>query len=585
MARECAWDSSSSANATGAYGWDEVIDPAIKQEEFGDNLFSYLCQLKHEKILCASHATIIAYWASGAGAKSEILALLAFRPDDPSTGHYSRHFDIAVGAKMDRESFYHLQSPMENRLDASRGLENIPVYNFFEELEAEIEENKDLCAQFDKAMATRGSLPPIYWNHPVVVANPGRRVWPCAIYIDGLAVTRTDGLLAFYFYNLISGKRCLCCSLRKTEMCKCGCGGWDSLYPVWLWISWQVETLKQGRRPKHRHDELVPDWGEESGILGAFIFLKADLQEFGTSFGLPGVQSNYHMCPICDCSKFEILNVAGYSPVSSPHKLMDHDDYEEACQRCEHKVTITLTRDLSLLKATLDYDKRPDGSRGRRLREDLTIGTPPVSLRLNDRVEPTPEMPYVLLLDKAPLPLTLVFWRRSAETRARRRNPFFKREHGTTLDRCMVFDWLHTLSLGTIQDTLKYFMHQLFLVDAWGTNQSTYVSKVGMSTSIIQAELFQWYGEEAKHGHIYTRVQTLAATMFGEAMNNPGFSLHGGEANGFLNFAFMVVLPAHRHKLDYNIAMNFDRCLTSLLFIIDTIKLYKTTFPPEVSQD
>eukprot|EP00969_Alexandrium_andersonii_P008837 386576-Alexandrium_andersonii.AAC.1 len=74
--------------------------------------------LKHNTTLSAKQACLIAFWATKAGAAGAV-AHLSFRPNAPS-GHYSRHWDSAVGTKIENLDWYHLPVPLNNRCDATR---------------------------------------------------------------------------------------------------------------------------------------------------------------------------------------------------------------------------------------------------------------------------------------------------------------------------------------------------------------------------------------------------------------------------------------------------------------------------------
>eukprot|EP00969_Alexandrium_andersonii_P339364 15000964-Alexandrium_andersonii.AAC.1 len=51
---------------------------------------------------------------------------MAFRPDPPWTGHYSRHFDQVVGTRTkDGVSWYELPAPCHRRFDDERCVANL----------------------------------------------------------------------------------------------------------------------------------------------------------------------------------------------------------------------------------------------------------------------------------------------------------------------------------------------------------------------------------------------------------------------------------------------------------------------------
>ncbi len=106
--------------------WEEQSPPesdaefdyeSVTPEEAGEELASMLIGLKHSGVLSAKQVCLLSFWASKAGACGQV-AELKFRPDDPSTGHYSRHFDLAAGTRLDDDMFYEVLMPSHRRCDA-----------------------------------------------------------------------------------------------------------------------------------------------------------------------------------------------------------------------------------------------------------------------------------------------------------------------------------------------------------------------------------------------------------------------------------------------------------------------------------
>ena len=76
-----------------------------------------------------------------------------------------------------------------------------------------------------------------------------------------------------------------------------------------------------------------------------------------------------------------------------------------------------------------EYQKRRDNPRGRALQHDISA----LGLLQGDRLEPSQNLQDVADwddVDQAEFPVTVTFWRRGAETRARRRLPIIGPELG-----------------------------------------------------------------------------------------------------------------------------------------------------------
>ena len=91
-------------------------------------------------------------------------------------------------------------------------------------VEREVEDNPDLPRKLQEKI-DNGDLPRSYFDHPVV-QRFGGLVLPLAISLDGVQFNRRAGMLAIYLYNLVSGVRHMICSIRRSELCACGCRGW-----------------------------------------------------------------------------------------------------------------------------------------------------------------------------------------------------------------------------------------------------------------------------------------------------------------------------------------------------------------------
>eukprot|EP00969_Alexandrium_andersonii_P195322 8629458-Alexandrium_andersonii.AAC.1 len=81
-------------------------------------------------------------------------------------------------------------------------------------------------------------------------------------------------------------------SLRKSELCRCGCRGWCSMWPAFQALKWSIVAMREGRHPSCRHDttpfRAAEDFrqrlaGTELGFKAAVAFVKGDWAEFANS--------------------------------------------------------------------------------------------------------------------------------------------------------------------------------------------------------------------------------------------------------------------------------------------------------------
>ena len=72
------------------------------------------------------------------------------------------------------------------------------------------------------------TLPPPYFEHPSVMSARGTDilVHPYCLYMDAVPFTKTgDSITGIFAYFMLSDSRHLLFTVRKQEMCTCGCRG------------------------------------------------------------------------------------------------------------------------------------------------------------------------------------------------------------------------------------------------------------------------------------------------------------------------------------------------------------------------
>jgi hypothetical protein len=333
----------------------------------------------------------------------------------------------------------------------------------------------------------------------------GEAVYPFAIYLDGVPFQKRDGLLCFTAYNLITLERHLVVLLRKSEMCKCGCTGWCTLFPVWLFLADAVAALAAG----------VSSTGERLQKM-CLLHIKGDWAEFAHSIGLPSWSSLLHPCFACIATKDQLLALGDASPVSGPYPDVTQLMYEDACEECEVWVQIETKLELALLVGRLFFDNERGGSKGRAVRRP---GLPEFGLRAGDRLEPTRSLADVSLLEYiAVFPCWVLFWRPGSQTVALHRNPIFGPGTHTTTRR-LALDTLHCLNLGVYKAYCMTVLWRLILSNVWQVHCNTQDVLIQLSVLRMKQELFAWYKQEKKTTgarHIQ-ELQDLTTRMLGTA--------------------------------------------------------------------
>ena len=154
-------------------------------------------------------------------------------------------------------------------------------------LAKEMEDARDSHLAYEVA-ATQAELPANHASHPVVRANPEEVVWPISIFMDGVAVTKRDGVFVVTMQNLVTGKRWLICALKKSTFCRCGCRSWCSLWHLMAFLNWSAEALAKGEMPSVRHvgTPFLQEDSRRAAMAGGKI-----LREPSANFVVTGVSS------------------------------------------------------------------------------------------------------------------------------------------------------------------------------------------------------------------------------------------------------------------------------------------------------
>lgn len=547
---------------------------AVAAQELGE----YLLKLKHRGRLHANHVCIIAFWVSRLGGlpldSDCLVQKLAYGPGK-SSGHYQRHVDVALGARLDSTKYYDLLLPLHDRSDASRIVAPLPVRPLHEALHLELVAQRpcDVAATLDDAIRS-GEVPQNYTTNPVVLAEAARDpddavpVIPIAIYADGIPITRRDGVVAYYAYSLLSKRRHLLIACRKQDYCRCGCRGWCTTFRLHQFLRWSLEAAAAGTFPLKGVGGAAfdgPKDGARAAIAGARLgfkavvtLLKGDLQELSATWGFPATGSTNHPCPLCWHHGRDYFDVHGFSVLSTPQPQKTWHDIDMACRGCEIIVHLDW-RSLVQVRVALRQDRRSEGNRGLSLVKDIA------GLRANDRLEPSSALADVFAIftftaltwPDPPPPLT--FWRRSMETACRHRSPIWSSGIGVTPNRILALDGLHVLSLGVIQVALGGYFSAMIQARAFGGSETNLQECADYSTLVIAQHLSDWYRSEAQRGRQRTQVVNLESKML-----TPTLSLHGVETNHFLDFTVEVLLPRYHLALAPNDGRLWRVCVTTL---------------------
>jgi len=562
-------------------GWESLVanDGSLEtrvdvQALAAEALLEFMISLKRKGSLKAKAVCILAYWIHTAGqAGVDACAAFAMSPDSQS-GQFSVHLDLVLGLDRKDPRLYELHLPVYSRHSMGRDVQTIYALPPHEALEQEVLDHPEVLQQHQEAL-DEGNMPPNYYQHPEFKSKDPRPLLGLAIYSDSTEFLHRDSLWALYVYFHLTGRRHLCLVIRKSQFCKCGCRGWCTQWAAWRFVAWSFMHARIGIHPSGRHDCLALDElraaraGRKMLIRMILNMLKGDNGELAIAHGFPTTKDGNHPCILCHATQAELMDFAGVTSDACSKPLKTRAELEAATRACEFKVVVN--RELYLLlRASLDYDQREDGYRGRYLRWNMKS----LGLKKGDRLEPSPTLPNIGegfdTIDE--FPCTILFWRRSKETLCRHRNPLFAPETGIDPYDVICIDGMHTNSEGTVQQFCSWVVHHFVNHDLWKVGRAVQLNHFNFSIMRMQTEFKLWCSQQnasfgCSSGEKIDCFQ-FGPSSFGTA-TQPSFHMKAGQSNTFLRFILDVV---RKYQSSVPRAAEILSCGKHFLFLVSWLK-------------
>ena len=277
----------------------------------GHDLLQHLLGMYATSKITAKDFAVACFYCSEARVEGANFSQYGVAPNQSSDGNYQKAVDRAVGAW--RPPLYFVPTPVQLKGKVVRSIRQIPMNPIHEAIAREVSMQPSIVDEVQ-----RTSWPQAYWDHVVVQRARARGSplpLPIGIYLDGVRFSaplagRSEATLGIWVFNCITFRRHYVIGLRTLDLCKCGCRGWCSIYPVLLAMSWSLQSLSEGRRPQVKHDgtqwldtdplhSIIADEGEEFGFVANLLWLKGDWGEFQHSLGLPSTTAIHSPCPMC----------------------------------------------------------------------------------------------------------------------------------------------------------------------------------------------------------------------------------------------------------------------------------------------
>ena len=476
---------------------EECSDPDEEVQTTPEGEFiEYMMWLLMTRTLNSRQFCTAMYWAGKAGMKGA--QRYGFRPDTENTGHFARHLDPILGFKQFNKTLYDVWVPGHAKHDLSRTQHLIPVSLPHEVIPQDMDADVGYRTMLAEAIANK-NLPPLYFEHPIVLAHPEELVAPIAIYIDFVPYSQTDSVVGIWLVNILTERRYIYAVYRKRNLCKCGCKGWCSFYVLFFVLTWSLRACARRRRPEQRHDQQpwrvtdegrAAEGGKQLPIRVAVVYIKGDWSEYCSSLGLPNWRDALRPCFSCNGFGPDLFDPAGCSHDELRWLRNQPGDYEVACRRCELTRVVTPATFRKFVDK-LKYDKSDKGARGRALARDC----PELDLRAQDRLEPSMEIPDVGNVENHVPPFTVTMWRTTEETLTRHRNPLFAEDLGTLPATSLTVDALHCLYLGVMGVWCKLSVWALLLSGAYGERQGAADENLQNALLVMRHRRIAFYGQ------------------------------------------------------------------------------------------
>ena len=223
-----------------------------EEDQAAHDFVEVLTDLYFSSTISAKTLCVLCHYAQTAGIKHERLHAYAFAPTtrtgkDTESGNFQKHLNVFMGLYEAKRNLHNLRVPGSSRLDLGRGIVDMPVRAPHEVVEQEVQADPQLVYKTQE-LVMGDQLPPSYHNHPVVVGSPEPPI-PYALYSDAVPYSKVDSAIGFWLCNIVTGSRHIVAIMRKAQLCKCGCKGWCSFWPVLEFLRWSLAAMGKGEHP------------------------------------------------------------------------------------------------------------------------------------------------------------------------------------------------------------------------------------------------------------------------------------------------------------------------------------------------
>eukprot|EP00971_Amphidinium_carterae_P217048 4308938-Amphidinium_carterae.1 len=472
-------------------------EEGFTREECASNFLEMLITAhRRGQKVTAKWLTSLCFWAAGAGLEEAKTLALEPRDRDKEGGNAAK--------KVDR--WYPGSTVVVVLPTGERIYSDIPIC-LPETLLAAISEESwnEIRAKHAENVATM-SVPEVYFSHPVVQAH-GNELVPVSLYIDGLSYSAKDSLLVLTM-SVGDIKQMIFC-VRKKRMCKC-CGGWCTLYPLWLAITKSLQNMACGVR------------------RAVALELKCDLAELAGSLGLASPASQ-NPCVLCKATLrtwhgVDWTTLQQRKP-TCPFPLVCDEEFKRSVGACEVEIDTFMWSDgnWQMLLDNLVPNKRAKG---------ILLNSAAHGLAKGDRLAPTSLAPDASLVGlNRDRPGKVGFWRPSCESHARHNNPLWTYCFPALLLRC---DLMHTFCLGIAQQFLSGLLWEIMCQNVFGSQVHATLDSYQHNLTALDRMLQVWCKQQPDQRKV-SKIDVLRVEALG-SYDSQHFAYKAGDSLWFLRF-------------------------------------------------
>jgi hypothetical protein len=420
--------------------------------------------------------------------------------------------------------------------------------------------------------------------------------------MDAAGFTANESFEGLFINDLDTGVRFLIAVVRKQEMCKCGCRGFCTFWPLHDALLSDLQSSADGKwsvvghlqEPFPRGTVACERAGLPMGLVLAATEVRADMPGYSGSMGIRASSHVSNGCCICNVVKADLSKLDNVTLDGGPAETFDTEQYRALLAECRHVVTISNAADMRsvLVDGLLTYDHRKQsGFLGRTVRREVTLSNGEMLIP-GDRLHPSRLLRDVADFERQPssaYPFRCLFWRLGDPKTARliHHSPLMDIP-GVGMESYAV-DILHTWHLGGIPRYCGLALWAILRSDAYAYDLPPHLyaeDRMHIKLLRLRSDLWIHYKamqqEDPSWRTKASQVWSLTLKMLGPEWN-PVLKAKASESRHLLDFCVKVV-EQNQASLDPSQAMFLIAAGQSAMTVNDIIRTSPQIMSVEIQE-